>query len=101
MTGKKEFKGVISSNTKGDSFEMMRGNIKISSASLKNKIETLRFNPISITHESINNTNHLSIVNSDCIEGEAKGNFKITELGALFQSSFHTVYPFIPIKKSV
>ncbi len=98
--GKKEFKGIISSNIKGGNIDDLKGNINISSATIENEIQTVTLNPISIKHDSINNINFLKIVNSDCIEGEIKGEFKISELSALFQNSFHQVYPFLP-KKNV
>ena len=99
-SGKKEFKGIISSNIKGTNVDDLEGNINISSASLENEIETVEFNPISVIRESINNIQFLKIENTDCIAGDINGDFKISELGALFQSTFHQAYPFLP-KKNV
>ncbi len=99
-SGKKEFKGIISSNIKGTNVDDLEGNINISSASLENEIETVKFNPISVIRESINNIQFLKIENTDCIAGDINGDFKISELGALFQSTFHQAYPFLP-KKNV
>jgi hypothetical protein len=98
-SGKKEFKGIISSNIKGTSIDDLKGNINISSASLENEIQTVKFNPISIVRNSINNIQFLKIENTDCISGDVNGVFKISELGALFQSAFYQVYPFLPKKK--
>ncbi|MFL2598103.1 MAG: translocation/assembly module TamB domain-containing protein [Flavobacteriaceae bacterium] len=99
-SGKKEFKGIISSNFKGTNVDDLEGNINISSASLENEIETVEFNPISVIRKSINNIQFLKIENTDCIAGDINGDFKISELGALFQSTFHQAYPFLP-KKNV
>jgi len=99
-SGKKEFKGIISSNFKGTNIDDIEGNINISSASLENEIEKVGFNPISVIRESINNIQFLKIENTDCIAGDINGDFKISELGALFQSTFHEAYPFLP-KKNV
>ena len=98
--GKKEFKGRISSNIKGTNVDDLEGNINISSASLENEIETVEFNPISVNSESINNIQFLKIENTDCIAGYINGDFKISELGELFQSNFHQSYTFLP-KKNV
>ena len=99
-SGKKEFKGIISSNIKGTNVDDLEGNINISSASLENEVETVEFNPISVIRKSINNIQFLKIENTDCIAGDINGDFKISELGALFQSTFHEAYPFLP-KKNV
>ena len=99
-SGKKEFKGIISSNIKGTNVDDLEGNINISSASLENEIESVEFNPISVIRESINNMQFLKIENTDCISGDINGDFKVSELGTLFQSTFHQAYPFLP-KKNV
>ena len=51
---------------------------------------------LSITLKSENNKNHLRIENTDCISGELSGEFNISELSSLFQSTFHEIYPFFP-----
>ena len=93
---KKEFKGIISSNIKGKSIDSLVGIINISSASIKNEIHSEILNPLSITLKSENNKNHLRIENTDCISGELSGEFNISQLSSLFQSTFHEIYPFFP-----
>ena len=93
---KKEFKGIISSNIKGKSIDSLVGVINISSASIENEIQSEILNPLSITLKSENNKNHLRIENTDCISGELSGEFNISELSSLFQSTFHEIYPFFP-----
>ena len=93
---KKEFKGIISSNIKGKSIDSLVGIINISSASIKNEIHSEILNPLSITLKSENNKNHLRIENTDCISGELSGEFNISQLSSLFQSTFHKIYPFLP-----
>ncbi len=93
---KKEFKGIISSNIKGKNIDSLVGVINISSASIENEIQSEILNPLSITLKSENNKNHLRIENTDCISGELTGEFNISELSSLFQSTFHEIYPFFP-----
>ena len=96
---KQEFKGIISSNLKGNKLNNLTGEIKISSASISNKNNTVSFNPIALKKSFDNNKSSLEILNTDCISGLIKGNYKTSELGSLFQNALHRAYPFIPKKK--
>ena len=98
-SGKSIFKGVILSNFKGLNLNDLEGEIKISSATIENESKIVDLNPILIKKEFIGNETLLEIINNDCISGKAKGPFKTSELGALFQNTFHQVYPFLPQKK--
>lgn len=97
--GKRNFKGVVSSNLKGDRLDLLEGEIKISSASIENEKQTIILNPISISQILDGDQTLLKIDNTNCIAGEAKGNFKTKELNALFQNTVHQVYPFFPKRK--
>ena len=97
--GKREFKGIVLSNITGNSFNKLNGSIKISSAFIENEENKIMLNPISVFHESKDKNATLKIINSDCLEGEAEGSFKINEIGSLFKNSIHQVYPFLPKKK--
>ncbi len=98
--GKREFKGIVLSNIIGNSINKLNGNIKISSASIKNDDKKIMLNPISVLHESNDKKATLKIINSDCLEAEAEGSFKISEIGSLFENSILQVYPFLPKKKT-
>jgi len=95
-TGKRIFKGVVLSNFKGNHLDHGEGEIKISSASLENEFQTVTLNPISITKRGTKSNTILEIDNTDCISGAAQGEFNISEIRALFQNTFHQVYPFLP-----
>jgi hypothetical protein len=94
--GKRNFKGVILSNFSGNSIDELEGEIKISSASIENEQQTVTLNPISIRQKLEGSQTHLTIDNTDCIAGEAKGQFETSKLSALLQHTFHQVYPFLP-----
>lgn len=100
-TGKRNFKGVILSNLSGNHLDELEGEIKISSASIENEQQIVVLNPISIRQELRGNQTLLKIENSDCIAGEARGQFKTSKLNALLQHTFHQVYPFLPDKEIV
>jgi len=95
---KKIFSGVTISNVKGSSWDDLDGELKISSASIMNDSQTVFLNPISIKKKFSGMETELSISNSDCISGSAKGVFKMSELRELFQNALHQVYPFLPQK---
>ena len=100
-TGKRNFKGVILSNFKGNRLDELEGEIKISSAAIENELQTVDLNPITIRQTLQENQNLLQIENNDCIAGEARGLFETSKLSALLQHTFHQVYPFLPDKEVV
>ncbi|MDA9124353.1 translocation/assembly module TamB [bacterium] len=93
---KKDFSGVVISNVKGINWDDIVGELKISSASITNDSKKVFLNPISIKKQFFEDETQLSITNSDCISGSAKGIFKLSELGVLFRNALHQVYPFLP-----
>jgi len=97
--GKRIFKGVVLSNFKGRILDRGEGEIKISSAFIENDNQIVGLNPISIFKKDVGSSTQLTIENTDCISGEAKGDFKISELKALFLNTFHQVYPFLPLSQ--
>ena len=96
---KQEFRGIISSNLKGKKLNDLEGEIKISSSSIYNKNNTVYFNPIVIKKYFDDQKSFLEVLNADCINGLIEGNYRISELGSLFQNVIHQSYPFIPEKK--
>ena len=82
---KQEFKGIISSNLKGNKLNNLTGEIKISSASIINKNNTVSFNPIVLKKSFDNNKSSLEILNTDCINGLIEGNYRTSELDLYFK----------------
>ena len=81
---KKDFSGVVISNVKGINWDDLVGELKISSASITNDSKKVFLNPISIKKQFFEDETQLSITNSDCISGSAKGIFKLSELVCCF-----------------
>jgi len=96
--GKRVFKGVVLSNLKGKNIDDLEGKLRISSASVMNEIEQVDLNPISIEKRFQDNKTIISISNTDCISGNATGEFNLSELSKLFQNALHQVYPFLEPK---
>ena len=96
--GKRVFKGVVLANLKGKNIDDLEGKIRISSASIINEIEQVDLNPISIEKQFQDNKTIISISNTDCISGNATGEFNLSELSKLFQNALHQVYPFLEPK---
>ena len=98
---KKIFKGVIISNLKGTTLDNLEGELKISSASIINDIQSVFLNPIIVKKKILGKETNLSISNSDCISGNVKGVFKLSQIPILFQNALHQVYGFLPAKPSL
>ena len=96
--GKRVFKGVVLANLKGKNIDDLEGKLRISSASIINEIEQVDLNPISIEKQFQDNKTNISISNTDCISGNATGEFNLSELSKLFQNALHQVYPFLEPK---
>ena len=96
---KLEFGGVILLNSIGNNLDDLKGNLKISSASIKNEFETIDFNPIVVKKGFTDKKTFVEIQNTDFIEGELRGEFLLSKIASLFQNTFHQVYPFVPYKK--
>ena len=96
--GKRVFKGVVLANLKGKNIDDLEGKLRISSASIINEIEQVDLNPISIERQFQDNKTIISISNTDCISGNATGEFNLSELSKLFQNALHQVYPFLEPK---
>ena len=96
---KLEFDGVILLNTIGNNLDDLEGNLKISSASIKNEFETINFNPIVLKKGFTNKKTFIEIQNTDFIEGELRGEFLLSNIASLSQNTFHKVYPFLPYNK--
>ena len=96
--GKRVFKGVVLANLKGKNIDDLEGKLRISSASVINEIEQVDLNPISIEKRFQDNKTIISISNTDCISGNATGEFNLSELSKLFQNALHQVYPFLEPK---
>ena len=97
--GKRLFKGILLSNLKGKNLDQLEGEIKISSAAIENENQTVSLNPIRISQSIDGNKTLVEIENTDCIMGAAEGQFYTSELGRLFQNTFHQAYPFLPRKE--
>ena len=96
--GKRVFKGVVLANLKGKNIDDLEGKIRISSASIINEIQQIDLNPISVEKQFQDNKTIISISNTDCISGNATGEFNLSELSKLFQNALHQVYPFLEPK---
>ena len=97
---KLEFDGIFLLNTIGNNLDDLEGNLKISSASIKNEFETISFNPIELQKGFRDKKTFIEIQNTDFIEGELRGNFKLSKIETLFQNTLHQLYPFVPFKKN-
>ena len=56
-------------------------------------------NPLTISQKIIQGETLLTIENTDCISGAARGKFQTSQLVQLFQQTLHQVYPFLPLKE--
>ena len=99
--GKREFKGVVLGGFRGKSFDDLEGELKISAAQISNENKVVKINPITISQKLYEGNTQLTIINSDCISGSAKGKFKASQLTKLFQQTLHQAYPFLPEKQTI
>ena len=97
-SGKREFKGVVLGGFEGKSLDAFIGEIKISAAQITNDEGVVSLNPITLSQTLEQGQTRLSLLNTDCISGEAKGVFKTSQLPLLFQQTLHQAYPFLPSK---
>ena len=97
--GKLEFKGVVLGAFRGKSIDHLEGEFKVSAAQITNFNKVVNINPIKISQSYIKGETQFKIINTDCISGFAKGNFKTSQLSQLFQQTLHQTYPFLPQKK--
>ena len=98
-TGKREFQGVLLANLSGGKLDDWQGEIKVSAAQITNEKSSIQLNPIVISQKIIEGETVLSIENTDCISGNARGQFKTSQLTQLFQQTLHKAYPFLPQKQ--
>ena len=77
---KLEFDGIFLLNTIGNDLDDLEGNLKISSASIKNEFETISFNPIVLKKDLQTKKTFVEIQNTDFIEGELRGEFLLSEI---------------------
>lgn len=96
---KRNFKGVVLGNFKGKNIDNLEGAFKVSAAQITNEDSTVDLNPLTISQKIIQGETLLTIENTDCISGAARGKFQTSQLVQLFQQTLHQVYPFLPLKE--
>ena len=95
-SNRKDFKGILLVDIEGNTWDDFNGSIKISGASFTNDVKEVVLNPITLSQKTIKGETQIEIINTDCIEGFASGQFKTTQLLVLFQNTIQHAYPFLP-----
>lgn len=87
------FKGKVNMDISGNTLDNVIGDIKFTKTSFQNKNDTYYFEDFKIqsTFEG-DSIRSIEINSTDIITGYLKGNFKVKELGKLFQNSLGSVY---------
>jgi len=87
------FKGDVQMEITGSTLDNIVGEVKFSKTQFQNKNDRYRFDDFAISStfekDSIRN---IQIISPDIITGYMKGNFKVRELGKLFQNSVGSIY---------
>lgn len=87
------FKGNIVSDLVGNSFDNLKGDIQINSASYQNGKDIYYFDDFELTSSFDNNNERTLTINSpDIIEGKVVGKFMFSELPKLVKNSFGSIY---------
>ncbi|MGB5170638.1 MAG: translocation/assembly module TamB domain-containing protein [Eudoraea sp.] len=87
------FKGDVSMDITGNSFESIEGNIQFSQTSYQNINNTYYFEDFSIVSTfSKDSTRSIEINSPDIITGYMRGKFKTRELGKLVRNSIGSIY---------
>ena len=94
--GKALAKGVILANFEGTNIDDLNGTIKLSSLQLQNEQTSIVFNPIAITQQFNGDFTDLTIKNTDFIQANIKGKYRLSQIKPLFQNAFQEVYSFLP-----
>jgi len=87
------FKGNVRMDIAGNTLDNITGEIKFENTVYQNINDTYSFDDfaISSTFES-DSLRNIQIISPDIITGYMKGNFKVAELGKLFQNSLGSIY---------
>lgn len=87
------FKGNVRMDIAGNSLDNITGDIQFENTIYQNVNDTYNFDDFAISstfeQDSIRN---IQIISPDIITGYMKGNFKVAELGKLFQNSLGSIY---------
>ncbi len=87
------FKGNVRMDIKGSTLDNLTGDIKFENTVYQNQNDTYNFDDFAISatveQDSIRT---VQIISPDIITGYMKGNFKVAELGKLFQNSLGSIY---------
>ena len=87
------FRGNVKMDITGNSLDNIEGEINFTDTAYQNKNEIYYFDDFKVTSIFENDSIRDIRINSpDIIEGYARGNFKVIELGRLFQNSLGSVY---------
>ncbi|MEH6679277.1 MAG: translocation/assembly module TamB domain-containing protein [Sediminicola sp.] len=87
------FKGNISMDITGNTLDNFVGDIKFAKTNYQNKNDTYYFDDFKISSSFSSDTVRVIEINSpDIITGVLRGNFKVRELGKLFQNSVGSIY---------
>ncbi len=87
------FKGNVRMDITGNSLDNTTGEIKFENTRYENKNDTYYFDDFTISSTFENDSlRNIQIISPDIITGYMKGNFKVAELGKLFQNSLGSIY---------
>ncbi|MDT0608446.1 translocation/assembly module TamB domain-containing protein [Croceitalea rosinachiae] len=87
------FKGNVKMDIAGNSLDNITGDVKFENTIYQNKNNTYNFDDFAISSTFENDSlRNIQIISPDIITGYMKGNFRIAELGKLFQNSLGSIY---------
>ena len=97
--GKALFSGGLNLFFVGNHFDDIRGNIIFKDIAFENAFKTFSYNDFIIETNLVNHYRSLKIINSDFINGQIEGRYKLSQLPSLFSNALSEVYSFLPFKE--
>ena len=97
--GKALFSGGLNLFFVGNHFDDIRGNIIFKDIAFENAFKIFSYNDFIIETNLVNHYRSLKIINSDFINGQIEGGYKLSQLPSLFSNALSEVYSFLPFKE--
>ena len=97
--GKALFSGGLNLFFVGNHFDDIRGNVIFKDIAFENAFKTFSYNDFIIETNLVNHYRSLKIINSDFINGQIEGGYKLSQLPSLFSNALSEVYSFLPFKE--
>ena len=97
--GKALFSGGLNLFFVGNHFDDIRGNVIFKDIAFENAFKTFSYNDFIIETNLVNHYRSLKIINSDFINGQIEGRYKLSQLPSLFSNALSEVYSFLPFKE--